>query len=162
MSRNSQPASCQPRRGSHLTYSSHFLGLERAQSTRILVFRLLRPLLLLLLYRYVTSPVLIAQSLTELNRIARACQKMVRAIFKNRDSFWSSFAEIMNDASEDEQEEDFMAPNSTHLRISTLQSKRAERLRKMMEDTGRKTSAWRDVDPRTDVVHRRGGGRHRG
>ena len=47
----------------------------------------------------------------------------------------------MKDASEDEQEEDFMTSNSVNPRTSKSQSKRAEQLRKMMEDEGRKISA---------------------
>lgn len=47
----------------------------------------------------------------------------------------------MKDASEDEEEEDFMASNSANLRASISQFERAEQLRKMMEDEGRKISA---------------------
>lgn len=46
----------------------------------------------------------------------------------------------MKDASEDEQEEDFMASNSANARTSKLQFEREEQLRKMMEDEGRKIS----------------------
>lgn len=44
----------------------------------------------------------------------------------------------MKDASEDEQEEDFMASNSANARTSKSQFERNEQLRKMMEDEGRK------------------------
>lgn len=48
----------------------------------------------------------------------------------------------MKDASEDEQEEDFMASNNANARASKSHSEqRAEQLRKMMEDEGRETSA---------------------
>lgn len=47
----------------------------------------------------------------------------------------------MRDASEDEQEEDFMASNSANAGISKSQSDRAEQLRKMMEDEGRESGA---------------------
>ena len=47
----------------------------------------------------------------------------------------------MKDASEDEQEEDFMPSNSANSRISKSQYERAEQLRKMMDDEGRKISA---------------------
>ncbi|CAD6584828.1 MAG: hypothetical protein ASARMPREDX12_006640 [Alectoria sarmentosa] len=42
--------------------------------------------------------------------------------------------EPMKDASDDEQEEDFMSSNSVNRRTSKSQSERAEQLRKMMED----------------------------
>ncbi len=48
--------------------------------------------------------------------------------------------EPMKDASEDEQEGDFMASNSANSKTLKSQSERAEQLRKMMEDEGRKTS----------------------
>lgn len=43
----------------------------------------------------------------------------------------------MKDASEDEQQEDFMASNGGYPRTSKLQSERAKQLREMMEDEGR-------------------------
>lgn len=46
----------------------------------------------------------------------------------------------MKDASEDEQEEDFMASNTANAKTSKSQSERTEHLRKMMEDEGRKIS----------------------
>ena len=47
----------------------------------------------------------------------------------------------MKDASEDEQEEDFMASNTANpQKTSKSQSERAEQLRKMMEDEGKKIS----------------------
>ena len=51
----------------------------------------------------------------------------------------------MTSASGDEQENDFVASNSVNPRISKSQSERAEQLRRMMEDEGRKTSAPKDV-----------------
>lgn len=47
----------------------------------------------------------------------------------------------MKDASEDEQEEDFLASNTANPRTSKSQSERAEQLRKMMEDEGKEISA---------------------
>lgn len=68
----------------------------------------------------------------------------------------------MKDASEDEQEEDFMVSNSAYPRnMANLQSERAEQLRKMMEDEGRKISARRVGDPVTNRIHRRNDGRYR-
>ncbi len=46
----------------------------------------------------------------------------------------------MKDASEDEQEEDFISSNTANPKMSKSQSERAEQLRKMMEDEGRKIS----------------------
>ena len=66
----------------------------------------------------------------------------------------------MKDASEDEQEEASMASESANPRISKSRSERAEQLRKMMEDEGKKTSARNAFDLMTDAVHRRGDGRH--
>lgn len=51
----------------------------------------------------------------------------------------------MKGASGDEQENDFVASKSVNPRISKVQSERAEQLRRMMEDEGRKTSAPKDV-----------------
>lgn len=47
----------------------------------------------------------------------------------------------MKDASEDEQEEDFVVSNSANRRTSKSQSERAEQLRKMMEDEGKEIGA---------------------
>lgn len=44
----------------------------------------------------------------------------------------------MKDASEEEQEEDFMVSNNANPKTSKSQSERAKQLRKMMEDEGRK------------------------
>lgn len=47
----------------------------------------------------------------------------------------------MKDASEDEQEEDFVPSNSANPETSKSQLERAEQLRKMMDDEGRRSSA---------------------
>lgn len=67
----------------------------------------------------------------------------------------------MKDASEDEQEEDFMASNSANARTSKLQFEREEQLRKMMEDEGRTMGARKGIELLTDGVRRRRDGRHR-
>ena len=47
----------------------------------------------------------------------------------------------MKEASEDEQEDAFMASDTVKPRISKSHSERAEQLRRMMEDEGSKISA---------------------
>ena len=58
----------------------------------------------------------------------------------------------MIEASEDEQEDVLMASNAVKPRLSKSQSKRAEQLRKMMDDEGRRAGASKGVDDLIDDV----------
>ena len=60
----------------------------------------------------------------------------------------------MKDAFEDEPREDSMASKNANPKKSKSQSERAEQLRKMMEDEGKKASARNCLDVMTDAVHR--------
>ena len=61
----------------------------------------------------------------------------------------------MKDASEDEQDEELIAPNTVNITTSKSRSERAEQLRKMMEDEGKMTSVRRGIDLTTNEARRR-------
>ena len=66
---------------------------------------------------------------------------MVRAGFEDRYPVRLAYAGTVKEASEDEQEDAFIASNTGKPRISKSQSERAEQLRRMMEDEGSIISA---------------------
>jgi len=87
--------------------------------------------------------------LTVHSRIPKVVKMMVRRAVNHSDPYLLISTEPMKDASEDEQEDDFVDTTNINSSSARLQAYRQAQLRKMMDDDG-KTLGLLAVLPRTD------------